>query len=416
MRTADDAGHGKLPAAGMPWFMTVFGRDTLITCLQTMLFGPELAKSALRELVTLQATEVDPSRDAEPGKIVHEVRRGKCATKWFDRYYGTADATPLFLILLSETWRWTDDAALVQELREPALAALRWIDEYGDRDGDGFVEYERRTERGLDNQSWKDSGDSQRFHDGRFAQVPIAPCEVQGYVYDAKRRMAELAREVWRDPALSERLEGEAERLRARFDEAFWVDERGGYYALALDADKNRVDSLCSNVGHLLWSGIVPPQRIDAIVDALMGDDLWSGWGVRTMSKAVAAYSPLSYHNGTVWPHDNAMIAEGMRRYGFHDEACAVVGAMLEAAGYFDHLLPEVFAGYARADTSTPVEYPTACRPQAWAAGAPMLALRTLLGLDIENSQLTSRPHTPPSLGRVALRDIPVRGKRASAP
>ena len=381
MRTADDAGHGKLPAAGMPWFMTVFGRDTLITCLQTMLFGPELAKSALRELVTLQATEVDPSRDAEPGKIVHEVRRGKCATKWFDRYYGTADATPLFLILLSETWRWTDDAALVQELREPALAALRWIDEYGDRDGDGFVEYERRTERGLDNQSWKDSGDSQRFHDGRFAQVPIAPCEVQGYVYDAKRRMAELAREVWRDPALSERLEGEAERLRARFDEAFWVDERGGYYALALDADKNRVDSLCSNVGHLLWSGIVPPPRIDAIVDALMGDDLWSGWGVRTMSKAEAAYSPLSYHNGTVWPHDNSLIAWGLARHARWPDAHRIVRSMLDAAGSFSYQLPEVFAGLSRAESPFPIAYPTAARPQAWAAGTPVLLLQLLLGI-----------------------------------
>ena len=213
MRTADDAGGGKLPAAGMPWFMTVFGRDTLITCLQTMLFGPELARSALRELARLQSTEDDPSRDAEPGKIVHEMRRGKCATKWFDRYYGTADATPLFLVLLSEAWRWTDDSDLVHELKEPALAALRWIDEYGDHDGDGFVEYARRTERGLENQSWKDSGDSQRFHDGRFAQAPIAPCEVQGYVYDAKRRMAELAREVWREPELADRLERDAAQL-----------------------------------------------------------------------------------------------------------------------------------------------------------------------------------------------------------
>src|SRR2546428_3293170 len=202
MRTGD-AGHGRLPAAGMPWFMTVFGRDTLITCLQTFLFGPDLARGALRELAALQATTEDPSRDAEPGKIVHEVRRGKCAERWFDRYYGTADATPLFLVLLSETWRWTDDDAFVNEMKEPALAALRWIDEYGDRDGDGFVEYERRTPRGLDNQSWKDSGDSQRFHDGGQATTPIAPCEVQGYVYDAKRRLAEIARELWRDSELA---------------------------------------------------------------------------------------------------------------------------------------------------------------------------------------------------------------------
>ena len=381
MRTADDAGHGKLPAAGMPWFMTVFGRDTVITCLQTMLLGPELARSALRELAKLQATEDDPSRDAEPGKIVHEVRRGKCATKWFDRYYGTADATPLFLVLLSEAWRWTDDADLVHELREPALAALRWIDEYGDRDGDGFVEYARRTERGLDNQSWKDSGDSQRFHDGRFAEVPIAPCEVQGYVYDAKRRMAELAREVWRDPALSDRLESEADQLRTRFDEAYWVEERGGYYALALDAEKNRVDSLCSNIGHLLWSGIVPPARVDAVVDALMSDELWSGWGVRTMSSADAAYSPLSYHNGTVWPHDNSLIAWGLARHARWPEAHRIVRSMLDAAATFSFQLPEVFAGLSRAESPFPIAYPTAARPQAWAAGTPVLLLQLLLGI-----------------------------------
>lgn len=381
MRTADDAGGGKLPAAGMPWFMTVFGRDTLITCLQTMMFGPELSRSALRELAALQATEVDPTRDAEPGKIVHEVRRGKCAKKWFDRYYGTADATPLFLVLLSETWRWTDDAALVNELREPALAALRWIDEYGDRDGDGFVEYSRRTERGLDNQSWKDSGDSQRFHDGRFAQVPIAPCEVQGYVYDAKRRMAELAREVWRDTALSDRLEAEAETLRARFDAAYWVEERGGFYALALDAEKNRVDSLCSNIGHLLWSGIVPPARVDAIVHALMGSELWSGWGVRTMSTAEAAYSPLSYHNGTVWPHDNSLIAWGLAKHARWPDAHRIVRSMLDAAGTFGYQLPEVFAGLSRAESPFPIAYPTAARPQAWAAGTPVLLLQLLLGI-----------------------------------
>ena len=259
MQTGEGGGTWKLPAAGMPWFMTVFGRDTLITSLQTLLFGPELARGALRELAALQATADDASRDAEPGKIVHEVRRGKAATHWFDRYYGTVDATPLFLVLLSEVWRWTDDAALVTELRGPALAALRWIDEYGDRDGDGFVEYERRTPRGLENQSWKDSADSQRFRDGRIAAPPIAPCEVQGYVYDAKVRIAEIAREAWGDAELADRLEREAEELRVRFDETFWVDERGGYYALALDGDKQRVDALCSNIGHLLWSGIVLP-------------------------------------------------------------------------------------------------------------------------------------------------------------
>lgn len=382
MRSEDGGVNiGQLPAAGMPWFMTVFGRDTIITCLQTLLFGPELARNALEALAALQATEVDPSRDAEPGKIVHEVRRGKAAKKWFDRYYGTVDATPLYLILLSEIWRWTDDALFVRGLKEPALAALRWIDEWGDRDGDGFVEYERCTPHGLVNQSWKDSGDSQRFADGRFAETPIAPCEVQGYVYDAKLRCAELARDVWRDSRLSTRLENEAAELRARFDEAFWIDRRGGYYALALDGAKRPVDSLSSNIGHLLWSGIVQPKRVDAIVDQLMGEALWSGWGVRTMSAADSAYNPLSYHAGTVWPHDNSLIAYGLARYGRWSEAQRIIRMMLTAAGHFDYHLPEVFAGIPRSEVSFPIAYPTAARPQAWAAGTPVLLLQVLLGL-----------------------------------
>jgi glycogen debranching enzyme len=372
---------GKLPGAGVPWFMTVFGRDTIITCLQTLLFGPELARTALEVLADLQAKEDDPSRDAEPGKIVHEVRHGKAARTWHERYYGTADATPLYLILLSEVWRWTDDAALVRDLKGPALAALDWVEKYGDRDGDGFVEYERRTEHGLENQSWKDSWDSQRFHDGRLAKTPIAPCEVQGYVYDAKRRVAELAREVWRDRELAGRLDKEADELRTRFDEAFWVEDRGGFYALALDGDKQQVDSLCSNIGHLLWSGIVQPRRVDAVVDQLMGDDLWSGWGVRTMSTADAGYNPLSYHNGTVWPHDNSIIAAGLARYARWPEAQRVIQRMLTAAQHFSYQLPEVFAGLRRSETPFPIAYPTAARPQAWAAGAPVLLLQSLLGL-----------------------------------
>ena len=378
---SDNGGIGKLPAAGVPWFMTVFGRDTLITCLQTLLFGPELARTALEVLADLQSKVDDPLIDAEPGKIVHEVRHGKAARRWHDRYYGTVDATPLYLILLSEVWRWTDDASLVRDLKAPALAALEWIDRYGDADRDGFVEYERRTEDGLENQSWKDSWDSQRFHDGALAQPPLAPCEVQGYVYDAKRRVAELAREVWRDRELATRLEGEAEELRRRFDSAFWVEERGGFYALALDRDKRQVDALCSNIGHLLWSGIVPPQRVDAVVDRLMGDELWSGWGVRTMSTGDAGYNPLSYHAGTVWPHDNSLIAWGLARYARWPEAQRIVQRMLTAAGRFGYQLPEVFAGMRRSETPFPIAYPTAARPQAWAAGTPVLLLQVLLGL-----------------------------------
>ena len=375
-------GLARLPAAGCPWFMTVFGRDTIVTSLQTLLFGPELAAGALRVLAELQATEDDADADAEPGKIVHEMRQGKAARTWFGRYYGTVDATPLYLILLSEVWRWTADAALVRELREPALRALEWIDRYGDRDGDGFVEYERRSQHGLENQSWKDSGDSQLFRDGRKAEPPIAPCEVQGYVFDAKRRVAELAREVWRDRGLADRLDAEAAELRARFDEAFWCEERGGYYALALDREKKRVDALTSNIGHLLWSGIVPPERIPAIVDQLMGPALWSGWGVRTMSAEDGGYNPLAYHNGTVWPHDNSLIAWGLARYNRWDDAHRIVMRIVESAERFDWQLPEVFAGFDADETPFPVAYPTAARPQAWAAGTPVLLLQVLLGLE----------------------------------
>lgn len=380
MRTGD--GLGRLPAAGMPWFMTVFGRDTLITSLQTMLLGPELAIASLEELAALQAREDDASIDAEPGKILHELRRGRAAETWFGTYYGTVDATPLFLVLLSEAWRWTADAELVQRLREPALAALGWIDVYGDSDEDGFVEYERRTTRGLENQSWKDSGDSQRFHDGSFAQTPIAPAEVQGYVYDAKLRLAELARAVWDDVPLAQRLEAEAGALRARFDERYWVDARGGYYALALDGEKRPVNSLCSNLGHLLWSGIVPPERVEKIANQLLGHELWSGWGIRTMSTTDAAYNPLSYHNGTVWPHDTSLGAWGLARAGRAADVWKIAGALLEAARFFDWSLPEVFAGYKRGETPFPIAYPTAARPQAWAAGTPVLLLRLLLGLE----------------------------------
>jgi len=391
-------GVGKLPAAGMPWFMTVFGRDTLITCLQTLLFGPELAVTALEVLADLQATVDDPMRDAEPGKIVHELRRGKAARAWHGTYYGTVDATPLYLVLLSEVWRWTDDASLVHKLKGPALQALEWIDKRGDLDGDGFVEYHKRSRRGLDNQSWKDSHDSQRFADGRTAEPPIAPCEVQGYVYDAKRRTAELAREIWRDRELADRLDREARDLRDRFNEAFWTDQRGGYYVLALDREKRQVDALCSNVGHLLWSGIVPMERVDSLVDLLMGDELWSGWGVRTMSTVDRAYNPLAYHNGTVWPHDNSLCAWGLARYGRWPEAHRIVRQMLTAARHFDYQLPEVFAGLPRTETRFPIAYPTAARPQAWAAGTPVLLLQLLLGLQPDRRQNTLETTAPAEL------------------
>jgi glycogen debranching enzyme len=419
IRGEEDGRPGRLPAAGMPWFMTVFGRDTLITGLQTLLLGPELARAALEELADLQATEDDPAADAEPGKIVHEVRHGKAAKTWFSRYYGTVDATPLYLILLSEVWRWTDDGAFVMSLREPALRALEWIDRYGDRDGDGFVEYGKRSNRGLDNQSWKDSGDSQRFADGRTAGPPIAPCEVQGYVYDAKQRISEIAREVWRERALALRLDQEAKLLRGRFNEAYWIEERGGYYALGLDGEKRPIDSMCSNMGHLLWSGIVPSLRVDRVVDALMSEPMWSGWGIRTMSSDDAAYNPLSYHNGTVWPHDNSVIAAGLARYERWPEAQRIVQRILEASAYFQHQLPEVFAGLPRSETPFPIAYPTAARPQAWAAGAPILLLQVLLGLRPDRARQTLTTSAPVELpswaGSLRLSGVAAFGRRWNA-
>jgi glycogen debranching enzyme len=406
---------GRLPAAGAPWFMTVFGRDTIVTCLQTMVLGSELGRAALETLAGLQAREDDPSIDAEPGKIIHEVRHGKAAERWFARYYGTVDATPLFLVLLSEVWRWTDDWALADRLREPALAALRWIDEHGDRDGDGFVEYERRTPRGLRNQSWKDSGDSQRFRDGRLAEGPIAPCEVQGYVYDAKRRIAELAREAWRDGTLADRLEREADDLKQRFDVSYWIDD-GGYFALALDGGKQQVDSVTSNMGHLLWSGIVRPERVDRVVDHLLGSGLWSGWGVRTMSAADGGYSPLSYHNGTVWPHDNSLVAAGLANEGRWTEAHRVVHAMFEAGAHFGWQLPEVFSGLPRLEMSFPVPYPSASRPQAWSAGTPILLIQVLLGLRPDRRRQLLETVAPSALpawtGELRLMSVPAFGRQ----
>jgi glycogen debranching enzyme len=382
LRIEDDDFHvGALPAAGAPWFMTVFGRDTLITCLQTLVLGPELATAALRELAATQAGEDDPERDSEPGKIIHEMRRGKAARAWTDRYYGTVDATPLFLILLSELWRWTGDNALALELELPARRALAWIDGPGDPDGDGFVEYLRRARRGIRHQSWKDSDASMVFRDGTFAEPPIASAEVQGYVFDAKLRAAELARTVWGDMPFAERLEADAEQLRQQFNSQFWIEDHG-FYALGLDRDKRPINAVGSNMGHLLWSGIVPAERVDRVAAALMDNGLWSGWGVRTLSANETGYNPLVYHNGTVWPHDNSLAAAGLARVGKQRESERILIQMIEAAVHFDYRLPEVFAGFAREKGLPPVIYPTASSPQAWAAGTPVLLLQTLLGLE----------------------------------
>jgi len=405
-----------MPAAGLPWFMTVFGRDSLLTSFQALPFTAELAETTLRVLARYQAAELDDFRDAEPGKILHEIRFGEL-THFDERphspYYGTADATPLFLVLLDEYERWTGDTDLVRELEPNAQASLRWIDEHGDRDGDGYVEYERRNkETGLENQCWKDSWDSIRFSDGSIARGPIATCEIQGYVYDAKVRTARLAREVWGDSELADRLEREANELKRRLNDDFWIEGRG-FYALALDGEKKPVDSLTSNVGHLLWSGIVPEERAERVAEHMVGNALFSSWGVRTMAEGEGGYNPIRYHNGTVWPHDNSLIAHGLARYGFREKAAKISLATLEAAPFFRYRLPEVFAGYRRGRTSFPVEYPTASSPQAWATGTPLLLLRVLLGLEPEGDELRSDPHLPEQIGRLELSSIPGRWGRA---
>jgi glycogen debranching enzyme len=395
-----------LPAAGLPWFLTLFGRDTLITAYQTVAFGPELTRGALLALAAYQAREVDEFRDQEPGKILHEIRNGELTqlgSMPYSPYYGTSDATQLWLILLSEYWRWTSDDEFVRGLRDNAYAALRWIDDFGDFDGDGYVEYATRSPQGLGNHCWRDSWDGVQFADGSIPVLPIATCEIQGYTYDAKLRLAELTDGPFDDPVLGRRLRAEADELRARFNRDFWIDERGGYYAIGLDGDKRQIDSMTSNMGQLLWSGIVPRDRVTAVVRQLMSDHLFSGWGVRTTSTLDRGYNPIGYHMGTVWPHDNSLIAHGLARYGFRDEANRIMVAMLEGAKFSGSSLPEAFSGYDRSFGRIPVPYPTACNPQAWATGAPLLFVRTMLGLDAQRGRLTLDSDIPPQIGRIKL-------------
>ncbi len=404
-----------LPAAGLPWFLTLFGRDTLITAYQTVAVGPWLAEGAVLALAQFQGTRVDDFRDEEPGKILHELRQGELTVlglKPHDPYYGTADATMLWLILLSECWRWTSDDELVRSLRAQVLAALEWIDRYGDRDGDGYVEYGTRSPQGLGNQCWRDSWNGIQFADGSLPVLPIATCELQGYAYDAKLRSAELADGPLADPTLAARLRAEAGSLRERFDRDFWIEERGGYYAVGLDGDKRRIDSMTSNMGQLLWSGIVPRERAPAIARQLGSEALFSGWGVRTLSTGDSGFNPIGYHTGTVWPHDNSLIAAGLAAYGFRDEANRIALALLDAAGFCDFRLPEAFSGYPRSVGRFPVPYPTACSPQAWATGAPLLLLRAMAGLEARGGELTLDPHLPPDIGRLTIHGLRAFGQR----
>ena len=401
-----------LPAAGLPWFMAPFGRDSLVVSLQTTLIYPDLALGSLELLGRLQATEQDDFRDAEPGKIMHEQRYGELAhLKLIPHtpYYGTADATPLYLITLHATWRALGDRSLFDRHMETAEACLRWIDEFGDRDGDGFQEFATRSKAGYENMAWKDSGDSAVNPDGSLMQGPKALCELQGYVYDAWCRMAEIFDAVGR-PERAVALREKAETLKRRFNEAFW-DEDAGFYAYALDGAKKKVMSIVSNVGHCLWSGIVAPERAARVVARLMRPDMNSGWGIRTLSAEHPAFNPHSYHNGAVWPHDNAIIALGCRRYGFPQAAAEIASNLNDAASHFlMNQLPELFAGIQRDATNFPVQYVGANVPQAWAAGSVFMLMQALLGYqpDAPNGRLLIDPYLPEWLSEITLRDVPL--------
>jgi glycogen debranching enzyme len=398
-----------LPAAGLPWFMTVFGRDSIMTSLQALPFTPELASTTLHVLADTQGVRRNDNRDEDPGRILHEVRYGESMAfgeRPHQPYYGSADATPLFVVLLDEYERWTGDVTLVRELEREARAALNWIDEYADLTGRGYISYQRRNEQtGLENQCWKDSWDSISYRNGRIPGYPRTTCECQGYAYDAKLRGARLAREFWHDPGFAERLEREAAELKERFNRDFWVHDRG-FFALALDTDGSKVDAVSSNMGHLLWSGIVEESKADAVVNHLMGPRMYSGWGIRTLSEDEERYNPIGYHVGTIWPFDNSFIAWGLRRYGYKSEAARVAAGILDAAQFFDGRLPEAFGGYERTLTRFPVQYPTACSPQAWSSGAPLLLLRTMLGLEPTGDNLLIDPGLPAGINHLELLDI----------
>lgn len=411
--------HGPVPDAGIPWYSVPFGRDAVITALQTLMYNPSIAEGTLRFLAAHQGTEVDDFREEQPGKIMHELRRGELARLRevpHTPYFGTVDATPLFLVLFVETMRWLGSQQLYDDLLPAAMRALEWIDRYGDADGDGYIEYIAHKPGGVVNQGWKDSFNAVQYDDGTCALPPIALAEVQGYVYQAKRGMADLLRRRAGHDDLATRLDREAEELQLRFNRDFWMEDEQ-YFAMALDREKRQVRAVTSNAGHSLWSGICAEGRAQAIADRLVAPDLFSGWGVRTLSSRSPNFNPMSYHNGTVWPHDTTLIALGLRRYGFADRAAQLLTGVIEAGFRFpDGRLPELFCGFERDKrfNSSPAAYIVSCSPQAWAAGCVFMLLQCVLGLepDLDNRTVRADPILPDVLKRVRLESLLVGTER----
>jgi glycogen debranching enzyme len=414
--TGDTDHKAFLPAAGLPWFVAPFGRDSLVASLQNILIYPDFARGSLNIIGALQAKRVDDYRDAEPGKIPHELRCGELAHfKLIPHtpYYGTADATPLYLITLHATWRAIGDQALLERHLETAEGCLSWIDDYGDRDGDGFQEYQTRSSAGYENMGWKDSGDSIVYPDGSLVRGPKALCELQGYVYDAWLRMAEVFDALGRRRR-AEELRAKAVALFELFNKDFW-DEELGFYALALDGDKKKVLTIASNQGHCLWSGIVPPERAAKVVKRLLASDMWSGWGIRTLSAEHPAFNPYNYQTGSVWPHDNAIIALGFKRYGFGAEAAKIARDISDAGGHFlSYQLPELYSAVDRNEKGFPVQYLGANVPQAWAAGSVFALLQAILGLtpDAPHGKLHIDPALPDWLPDLTLQNLRIGGRR----